>query len=225
MEALLQNFFNVDIYASVAPMLLRGLWMTVVLSVLVIPTGVLSGLAVAIVYTNTRSKVLKGLLIVYIDFFRALPPLVLLILIYFGLPFLNIQLPKMLAVVICFTLNNSCYYGEIFRAGLGSVSKGQVEAARSTGLSFVQSLIYVQIPQATRNVLPELISNSLEVIKLTTIASAVSISELLHVAENAQSLLYNPSPIVFAAIFYLVILIPLVRIVSRLERRKLASRH
>jgi polar amino acid transport system permease protein len=225
MQPLLENFFNVDIYISVAPMLLRGMWMTVVLSVLVIPAGVLSGVLVAVVYANTRSKVIKGLLIVYIDFLRALPPLVLLILIYFGLPFLNIHLPKMLAVVVCFTLNNSCYYGEIFRAGLGSVSKGQVEAARSTGLSFVQSLIYIQIPQATRNVLPELISNSLEVIKLTTIASAVAVSELLHVAQNAQSLLYNPSPIVLAAIFYLVVLIPLVRVVSRLERRKLASRH
>jgi len=225
MQALLDNFFNVSIYVNVFPQLLRGLWMTILLSALVIPVGILSGLLLAIVYANTRSRLLKALLIIYIDFFRAIPPLVLLILIYFGFPFLNINMPKILAVLICFTLNNSCYYGEVFRAGLAALPKGQAEAARSTGLSFVQSLMYVQIPQATRNVLPDLIGNSLEVIKLTTIASAVALSELLHLAQNAQSLLYNPSPIVLAAIMYMIILIPLVRIVSRLERRKLAERH
>ncbi len=224
MHELIQNFFNFEIYKSVTPILLRGLGMTIFLSILVIPLGIFFGLLVSIAYTNTKSRLVKTLLIIYIDFFRAIPPLVLLILVYFGLPFLNINIPKILAVIICFVLNNSCYYGEVFRAGLVSLPPGQTEAARSTGLSFVQSLIYIQIPQATKNVLPDLISNSLEIVKLTTIASAVALPELLHMAQNAQSLLYNPSPIVLAGIFYLIILVPVVRIVSALERRKLAAR-
>lgn len=225
MQDIIDNFFNFEVYRSVAPILMRGLSMTVLLSVLVIPLGLLSGLGIAVLYTNVRSRWLRFLLTIYIDIFRAIPPLVLLIVIYFGLPFLNINISKVLAVVVCFTLNNSCYYGEIFRAGLESLPKGQVEAARSTGLSFLQALLYVQIPQATRNVLPDLISNSLEVVKLTTIATAVALPELLQTARNAQALLYNPSPIVFAALLYLLLLIPLVRLVSRLERRKLAARH
>jgi len=225
MQELIQNFFNLDIYRSVAPILLQGLGMTVLLSILVIPLGLIFGLVVAVLHANLRNRALRLLLIVYIDIFRAIPPLVLLILIYFGFPFLNINIPKILAVVLCFILNNSCYYGEVFRAGLESLPKGQVEAARSTGLSFFQALLYVQIPQATRNVLPDLIGNSLEIIKLTTIASAVALPELLQVAQNAQSLLYNPSPIVLAAIFYLLLLIPVVRLIGQLERRKLAARH
>jgi len=225
MQDILLNFFNLDIYRQVWPLLMRGLGMTVLLSLLVIPLGLAFGLALAVLYTNVRSRLLKALLAVYIDVFRAVPPLVLLIVIYFGFPFLDLDIPKVMAVVLCFTLNNSCYYGEVFRAGLESLPKGQAEAARSTGLSFMQSLRYVQIPQAARNVLPDLISNSLEVIKLTTIASAVALPELLQVARNAQSVLYNPSPIVFAALLYLALLIPLVRLMSRLERRRLSARH
>lgn len=225
MREIIDNFFNFDIYRSVAPILLQGLWMTILLSILVIPMGLLFGLGIAVLYTNTRSRLVRILLAIYIDIFRAVPPLVLLIVIYFGLPFLGLGIAKIAAVVVCFTLNNSCYYGEVFRAGLESLPKGQAEAARSTGLSFIQALWFVQIPQAVRNVMPDLISNSLEIIKLTTIASAVALPELLQVARNAQALVYNPSPIILAALVYLALLIPLVRLISRLERRKLASRH
>jgi polar amino acid transport system permease protein len=104
------------------------------------------------------------------------------------------------------------------------VPRGQVEAARSTGLSAAQTLWHVQIPQAARNVMPDLISNTLEVVKLTTLASAVALPELLRVARDAQSLVYNPSPIVLAALFYLALLWPVVRLLSRLEHRHIASR-
>lgn len=222
MQDILQNFFNLSIYQEITPYLLQGLLVTVLLSALVIPLGLAFGLLVAVLSQEIRSRTLRGLLIVYIDVFRSLPPLVLLIFIYFGLPFLNIEIPKLAAVALCFTLNTSSYFGEVFRAGFESVPKGQMEAARSTGLSRLQALIYVQIPQATRAVMPDLISNMLEVVKLTTLASAVSLPELLYLARNAQSLLYNPSPLVLAAILYLIILLPIVRYLSKLEKRKLA---
>ncbi|WP_345795707.1 amino acid ABC transporter permease [Castellaniella sp. MT123] len=222
MQELLQNFFNLDIYRSVTPYLLEGLLTTVWLSALVIPLGLAFGLLAAVLSQEMHNRVLRALLVVYIDVFRALPPLVLLIFIYFGLPFLNIGIPKLAAVALCFTLNTSSYFGEVFRAGFESVPKGQMEAARSTGLSRLQALIHVQIPQATRAVMPDLISNMLEVVKLTTLASAVSLPELLYLARNAQALLYNPSPLVLAAILYLIILLPIVRYLSKLEKRKLA---
>lgn len=222
MDALLQNFFNFAIYRDVFPFLLRGLWTTVWLSLLVIPIGLITGLGLALIATQARSRLLRILVAIYVDFFRAFPPLVLLILIYFGVPFLGLELPKLAAVAIAFMLNNSSYYCEVFRAGIESVPTGQMEAARSTGLTRLQAIGYVIVPQATRNVLPDLVGNSIEVIKLTTIASVVALPELLRVARDAQSLVYNPSPIVLAALMYLLLLWPLVRLLSRLEHRSRA---
>jgi polar amino acid transport system permease protein len=222
MEALLQNFFNFAIYREVFPFLLRGLWTTIWLSLLVIPIGLVSGLALALLGTQTQRRWVRFLVAVYIDFFRAFPPLMLLILIYFGEPFLGLDLPKLAAVAIGFMLNNSSYFSEVFRAGIESVPSGQMEAARSTGLTRWQALRHVIVPQATRNVLPDLVGNGIEVIKLTTIASVVALPELLRVARDAQSLFYNPSPIVLAALMYLALLLPLVRLLSRLEHRSRA---
>ena len=223
MDAVWQNFFNLEIIARVWPFLLKGLGMTVLLSLTVVPLGVAGGLAVAILHSLGRRR-LNWFLIAYVDFFRAFPPLVLLIFIYFGFPFLQIDMPKFAAVCLGFFLNTSSYYGEIYRAGIESIPRGQWEAARSTGLNRWQTMVWVILPQATRNVLPDLISNTLEVIKLTTLASVVAMPELLNNARQAQALTYNPTPIVLAALMYLVLLWPLVRWMSRLEHKSIAVR-
>jgi polar amino acid transport system permease protein len=190
---------------------------------MVVPLGLAGGLAVAVLW-SLRKRWLNWALIVYVDFFRAFPPLVLLLFIYFGFPFLGIEIPAILAVAIGFLLNTSSYYGEIFRAGIESVPRGQWEAARSTGLSWAQTMLGVVVPQATRNVLPDLIGNTLEVVKLTTLASVVAIPELLNAARNAQALTYNATPIVLAALMYLFLLWPVVRLISRLEHKAVAVR-
>jgi polar amino acid transport system permease protein len=223
MEAVLQQFFNLEIVSKVWLYLLKGLATTALLSLMVVPLGLAAGLAVAALWSLQR-RWLRWVLIVYVDFFRAFPPLVLLLFIYFGLPFVGIEVPALVAVAIGFLLNTSSYYGEIFRAGIESVPRGQWEAARSTGLSWWQTMASVVVPQATRNVLPDLISNTLEVVKLTTLASVVAIPELLNAARNAQALTYNPTPIVLAALMYLVLLWPVVRLISRLEHKAVAVR-
>lgn len=220
MDSLVQNFFNLPIYAAVFPYLLRGLWATVWLSALVIPLGAAAGLALAIGMTQSRSRPLRWGIVAYIDFFRAFPPLVLLILVYFGGPFMGIELGKVSAVAVAFVLNNSSYYAEVFRAGLEGVAKGQMEAARSTGLTRMQALRHVVIPQAVKNVMPDLVSNSIEIVKLTSIASVVAVPELLRAARDAQSLVYNPSPVMLAALMYLLLLWPLTRWLGRLEHRR-----
>ena len=223
MYEVFQQFLNPEIIAKVWLYLLKGLGTTALLSLMVVPLGLASGLAVAALW-SLRKRWLNGLLIVYVDFFRAFPPLVLLLFIYFGFPFVGIEVPAIVAVAIGFLLNTSSYYGEIFRAGIESVPRGQWEAARSTGLSWAQTMISVVVPQATRNVLPDLLSNTLEVIKLTTLASVVAIPELLNAARNAQALTYNATPIVLAALMYLVLLWPVVRLISRLEHKAVAVR-
>jgi polar amino acid transport system permease protein len=218
METLLHQFFNLDIMARALPLVLGGLKQTLLLCAIVIPLGLAGGLLVALI-SVARLRALRWAAIIAIDFFRAVPPLVLLIFVYSGLPFAGIRLTPLAAVAIAFFLNASSYYGEIYRAGIESVSRGQWDAARSTGLPVGETLAWVVLPQALRNVLPDLVSNSVEVVKLTSLASVIGLPELLYSADMARSLTFNASPIVLAAGLYLLILWPLVRLVSRLERR------
>jgi polar amino acid transport system permease protein len=218
MEAIVQQFFNLAIMERALPLILSGLKQTIVICLLVIPLGLIGGLAFAII-SLSRLRTVRWAAIAGIDFFRAIPPLVLLIFIYAGLPFAGLRPSPMLAVAIAFFLNTSSYYGEIYRAGIESVGQGQWDAARSTGLYGYQTLTYVVLPQAVRNVLPDLVSNTVEVVKLTSIASVVALPELLYSADMARSVTFNSSPIVLAAAIYLVMLWPIVRLISRLERR------
>ena len=218
MEALRQQFLNLDVMAQAWPLILQGLQMTLLLCAVVIPLGLAGGLLVAIASLSHRRTV-RWTVRAFNDLFRALPPLVVLILLYSGLPFAGLRLSPLAAVCLAFFLNNSSFYGEIYRAGIESVGRGQWEAARSTGLSAPQTFTSVILPQAVRNVLPDLVSNTVEVVKLTSIASVVSFTELLYAADMARSVTFNTSPIVLAALIYLVILWPVVRLMSRLEHR------
>ena len=218
MDLLYENFFNLDIMSEALPLLLRGLGVTALLCLVVIPLGLIGGLLIAVASQTHRRFVRLGI-ICFVDLFRAIPPLVLLIFIYSGLPFAGLSISAFAAVCLGFFLNNSAYYAEIFRAGIESIGAGQMEAARSTGLTGFQTMLHVILPQATRNVLPDLLSNTIEVVKLTSIASVVALQELLYSADMARSLTYNSSPIVLAAAFYLLMLWPVVRLLSSLEHR------
>jgi polar amino acid transport system permease protein len=216
-ERLLESFLNPEVMRASAPYLVQGLWMTAKLCALVVPLGVLGGLLLAVLH-SLRRRWLSWCLVVWVDLFRAFPPLVLLVLVYYGLPYLGIELSPLLAVALAFTLNTSSYYGEILRAGVESVPEGQWEAARSTGLGRGQTLGHVVLPQAVRSVLPDLVGNTLEVVKLTSVASVVALPELLRMARVAQGIAFNPTPLILAAGLYFLLLWPLVRLLSRMER-------
>ena len=220
---MIQTFLNPEIIRAAWPIILAGLRNTVLLSLLVVPLGLLGGLILALL-ASARSPLVRWPLMAWVDFFRAFPPLVLLILLFAGLPFAGLELGGFVCVAIAFFLNTGAYYGEILRAGIESVPTGQTEAARSTGLGRVQTMLFVVLPQAVRNVLPDLLSNTLEVVKLTALGSVVAVPELLYQARQAQSLTYSPTPIVVAAIVYFLLLWPVVRLLSRLENRALAAR-
>jgi polar amino acid transport system permease protein len=218
MEAMVQQFFNLEIMARAAPIVLRGLATTGLVCLAVVPLGLLGGLATALAM-RSRARAVRIAITALVDLMRAVPPLVLLIFIHAGLPFVGLRPSAFASVCIAFFLNNSAYYGEIFRAGIESIGRGQWDAARSTGLSATQAALHVVLPQAVRNVLPDLVSNTVEVVKLTSLASVVALPEMLYAADMARSLTYNASPIVLAAAIYLALLWPAVRLVSRLEHR------
>jgi His/Glu/Gln/Arg/opine family amino acid ABC transporter permease subunit len=133
MDAIVQQFFNLAIMEQALPLILAGLKQTLIICVIVIPLGLAGGLAFALT-SLSRARTVRWAAIAGLDFFRAIPPLVLLIFIYAGLPFAGFRPSPLMAVAIAFFLNTSSYYGEIYRAGVESVGRGQWDAARSTGL-------------------------------------------------------------------------------------------
>jgi polar amino acid transport system permease protein len=223
MDEFVSAFLNWEIVREASPILWRGLWQTLLMSVMVVPLGLIGGVMLALLSTAPLRWV-RLLAAGWVDLFRAIPPLVLLVFLYAGLPFAGLDIGAWGAVAVGFFLNTGAYYGEVLRAGIGSVSPGQTEAARSTGLTQAQTMTHVVPPQAVRNVMPDLISNTVEVVKLTSIASVVALPELLFQARQAQNVTYNASPIVAAAIAYFLLLWPLVRLMSRLENKAMAGR-
>jgi polar amino acid transport system permease protein len=223
MQDFLDNFANWESLLRVYPLLLQGLIYTVWLAVVALPLGILAGLAIAVLY-SFKNRWVNIALLIYIDLFRSFPVVVLLILIFYGLPFLGLTLGGFTAAVLAIVLNNSGYYGEIFRAGILSVPHGQTEAARALGFKPLHLVFYIVLPQAIRNVLAPLASNSLELVKATPIAALVALPELLRSARVAQEQTYNPTPLMAAAVIFFVILYPFARWVARLERQALKAR-
>ncbi len=220
MTDFLDNFANWDSLVQVQWLLLQGLRMTAWLSLVALPLALGTGLAVALAYA-TGGRVVRWGLLGLIDVFRAFPVIVLLILIFYGLPFLGLRLSNFAAVVLALVLNNAAYYGEIFRAGLAAVPAGQTDAARALGLRRLQAVRLVVLPQAVRRVVAPLATNSLELVKETSIAAMVALPELLRSARVAQEQTYNPTPLMAAALIYGVLLWPFARLTARLERRML----
>ena len=213
-----ETFFNWDVFIRSLPLLLIGLKVTAQLGAVSIAAGLLLGLGVALARLYGFAP-LRWVARVYIDIFRSIPLLVLLIVVYYALPFVGVRLSPFMSAVCALTVVSGAYTAEIFRAGIEAVPKGQFEAAHALGLSFRHTMSDVVLPQALRIVIPPLTNNSINVIKDTALASVVAIPDLLKQATQAQALEANPTPLIVAAIIYIACLWPLVLMVGRLERR------
>jgi polar amino acid transport system permease protein len=218
MDELVTNFFNIEVLSISWPALMRGFAQTLLLAGLVIPLGAATGLILAGACAISRGLI-RYLMFAWIDFFRTFPPLVLLIYLFYGAPMLGYEIGAYGAIAWTFTLNTSSYFAEIFRAGIESVPKGQWETSRASGMSWLQSFFVIILPQGIRTVLPDIVSNVVTVTQLTSLASVVGVHELLHAAQVTQGTTYNVSPLIAAALIYLILLLPLVRLISRLETR------
>lgn len=214
---LLNTFFNLQVLADSMPALLWGLVVTLQIGVTSILVGLAGGLflAVARLYAPTFFKLLiRG----YIDIFRSIPLLVLLIVVYYALPFVGIRLSPFLSAVTALSLVSAAYTAEIFRAGIEAIPHGQFEASAALGLSNRHTMVDVILPQAIRIVIPPLTNNCINVMKDTALASVVAMPDLLKQATQAQALSANPTPLIGAALIYIALLWPMVAIVSRLEK-------
>ena len=219
---LIDTFFNLPIFWSTLPLLLEGLWITILLGLVSIVAGLASGLSMALVRLYGAAP-LRAIARVYIDVFRSIPLLVLLVLVYYALPFVGIRLTSFAAAATALTLVSCAYTAEIFRAGIEAIPNGQFEAAEAIGLGFFSSMRDVVLPQAFRIVVPPLTSNCINVLKDTALASVVAMPDLLKQATQAQALAANPTPLIGAALLYLLLLLPLVRLVGFFEARHRAG--
>jgi len=215
---LIDTFFNADVFFAAFPALLRGLINTLMLGFLAICLGIPAGMLISLLRLYAPWPI-RWLAIGFIDIFRAVPVLVVLILIYFALPFVGIRLSGWVSATLAFTLVMSAYSAEIFRSGIESIPKGQFEAAHALGLPFIITLRKVVLPQAIKLVIPSTTSNCVSMFKDTSLASAVALPELLKEANDAQAFYANPTPLIGAALIYLAFLWPMVRLVNYVERR------
>ena len=215
---LIETFFNWEILVRSFPMLLRGVGNTLLLGCASIVIGGAVGLLVCLMRLY-GSKPVRLLAIAYIDVLRAMPILVLLILIYYALPFVGIRFSSFTSATLALSLVLSAFTAEVCRAGIESIPKGQFEAASALGLGFWRAMHKVILPQALRVVVPPLTSNCASIFKDTALASVVAMPDLLKQATDAQALMANPTPLIGAALIYLAFLLPLVRLVSHLEER------
>lgn len=214
---LLNTFFNLQVLADSLPALLWGLVVTLQIGVTSILVGLAGGLFLAVARLYAPN-VFKLLIRVYIDIFRSIPLLVLLIVVYYALPFVGIRLSPFLSAVTALSLVSAAYTAEIFRAGIEAIPHGQFEASAALGLSNRHTMIDVILPQAIRIVIPPLTNNCINVMKDTALASVVAMPDLLKQATQAQALSANPTPLIGAALIYIALLWPMVAIVSRLEK-------
>jgi polar amino acid transport system permease protein len=217
-ESIIYNFFNVEVMIRARYLLWLGLQVTLKLAFVSLLFAVLVGLFLAVI-RSLDIRFFNVLIIIYVDLFRALPTIVLFMLVYFTWPYFGISLPRYWSAVVALTINGGAYFEEIFRAGIESIDKGQTEAARALGLSFTQTMFSVILPQTVQVVLPPATSNALELIKTTVLASVIALPELMKQAQQAHGSLANPTPLIMAALIFLVLLWPLVRLTGYLERR------
>jgi polar amino acid transport system permease protein len=215
---LIGTFFNTAVLGEAFPALLRGLTNTIVLGLLAICLGIPLGMLISLVRLYAPLP-FRWLAIGYIDICRALPVLVVLILIYYALPFVGIRFSALVSATLAFTFVMSAYSAEVFRTGIESIPRGQFEAAQALGLPFGITLRKVIMPQAIKLVIPPMTSNCVSMFKDTSLAAVVALPELLKEANDAQALYANPTPLIGAALIYLAFLWPMVRLVSYVERR------
>lgn len=218
-DRIVSQYFDVGIVLSQWEVILQGVLVTLSLALLAEVFGGILGLFLALMKIS-RSRLLRFPAQVYIDIFRGTPLLVQITIIYFTPASIGIR-PESLffAGLVALTLNSAAYVAEIFRAGIQSIDKGQMEAGRATGLTYPQTMRYIIVPQAFRRVIPPLTNEFVMLIKDTSLVSVIGLVELLRAAQEIQSQTFNSSALTAAALIYLAICLPLIYLTNALERR------
>lgn len=217
-ELFLETFFRKDLILEYWPAIASGVVVTLQVAVLVVISGILLGLLLAMVRAF-RVRVVNALIVIFVDIARSLPPLVLILLVYFGLPSVGLTLSSFVVLWLVLSLVLAAFAEEIFWAGILSVRKGQWEAARSTGLTFSKTLTYIIIPQAVRMTVAPLTNRTIAITKNTALGTVIGVGEILNQASTAQSFSGSATPLMMGAVAYILLFIPIVILGRWIETR------
>lgn len=201
----------------------NGLKVTLEISILAVLIGVIIGILVAVLKVSAANY--KGLRWVgvlcniYINIIRGTPVFLQLLIIY-NMVFTSRNSSEIMVAALCFGINSGAYVAEIVRAGIESIDKGQTEAGRSLGLNANQTMFYIVMPQAIKNILPALGNEFITLIKETSVASVIAVTDLTKVAQyiGSRTWVILP-PLIIAALFYLIMVLGIAKLISILERR------
>ncbi|WP_163581380.1 amino acid ABC transporter permease [Gracilibacillus saliphilus] len=211
---------TIEVILEGLPTLLRGMGVTIEITVISLILAMFIGLILG-VFSITKSKILRGFSTAFVDIIRGTPLLVQILFIYFGLPsVIDIDLTAFSAGVIAITVNAAAYLVEIFRAGINSIDKGQMEAGRTIGFSYAQTMRLIILPQAIKRMIPAIVNQFIVSIKDTSLLSAIGLAELTLSGQSIYAANYRAFEILFAVgVLYFVIIYSLSLFARWLERR------
>lgn len=218
-----RNYLDFEIIRDDLGAFVSGAKNTLILAFVGETAGILLGLMLAVLAVSRRA-VVRAPARAYINFFRGTPLVWQLIFIGVGLPIgLGLQIPTYRAAMIAFGLNTAAYAAEVFRAGIRSIERGQLEAARGLGMSYAQALRYAIIPQAVRRVIPPLMNEFVVLIKDTSLVIVLGLTlaerDLMNVGDQGTANTSNATYLLMTGLGYLIITLPLIRIVNGFEKR------
>jgi polar amino acid transport system permease protein len=212
------TFFRPDLVARYLPSILKAAIITVEVAVLVVATGLTAALLLACI-RSFGIRPVNILIATFADVFRTVPPLVLVLLVYFGLPNVGLTLTSFAVLWLVLSVVLTAFAEEILWAGILSIRRGQWDAARSTGLTFVQTLTNIVLPQAIRLAIPPLTNRAIVITKNVALGSVIGVPEILNVATTAESFVGNSTPLMLGALCYVGLFIPVVLLGRWLETR------
>ena len=206
-----------------------GLKITLLVSVFAVLIGVVLGFLIAIVRTTHdktgKLKILNAICKVYLTVIRGTPVVVQLMIIYFII-FGSVDISKVVVAIVAFGINSGAYVAEIFRSGIMSIDNGQFEAGRSLGFNYAQTMMYIVMPQAFKNVLPTLCNEFISLLKETSVSGYIALQDLTKGGDIIRSRTYDAfMPLIAVALIYLAMVMIFTKLVSLLERRLRNSDH
>lgn len=214
----LRLFFNPPLIVSSIPIVFNGFLLAIAIVAVSFPCAIPVGLALSLMRMS-KFRILRGIGSLYVNVVRGTPLFLQIYIAFFGLPLAGISIPPFVLGFIVLAMNSAAYMCEIFRAGIQSIPKGQTEASRSLGMNGAQTMLFVIIPQTVRRVIPTLTSEFILLYKDTSMLAAVGVMEMVYDAKMIVANTGSITPYIVAACFYLVITLPLAKLVGNLERR------
>ena len=214
----LNMFLKPQIMLESFSSLFSGWLVCLTIVILCYPFAIVLGLLFAFMKIS-KHTVVRAISVIYINILRGTPLFLQIYILFFGLPMLNINVNNYLLGGIAMAVNSSAYLAEIFRAGIQSIPKGQYEAASSLGMNYSQTMLSIILPQTIRRVLPTVTSDFITAYKDTSLLSSVGVMELMMYSKNLTTVTGNITPYMTAAIYYLIVTLPLIKVVSIVEKR------